>query len=488
MSDPPSPPRARRNRPGKKSRRKRRCPRCRELEDQNATLSNENTTLKEQVQRLERQLASSQRAGKRQAAPFSKGSPTTHPRRPGRRAGAGYGEPARRAIPEHVDETVEVPLPRACPACGGAVEDRGFADQYQTDLPPIRPHVTRFHIHLGQCTGCGKAVRGRHPKQTSDAVGAAGSQLGPQAVALTAHLNKGLGLSFEKTSLLFQTAFGIHVSRSGLCQALNRLAVAAEPTYEQLIESVAHAPIVSPDETGWKVGGELRWLWAFATPALTVYAIQDGRGFDQAASILGADFNGILIRDGWAPYRRFDQAEHQSCLAHLLRRCRLLIEEAVAGAARFPHAIRRLLLHGLDLRDRYLAQDISQHGLAVTSGRLRADMDRLLRWNVQVPANRRLLKHLRREQAHLFTFLRNPQVEATNWWSEQAIRPAVVTRKVCGGNRTWAGAATQEVLASVLATCRKQGRSPFDVLSTLYCSMEPTVISFDPASRPHQPP
>ena len=58
------------------------------------------------------------------------------------------------------------------------------------------------------------------------------------------------------------------------------------------------------------------------------------------------------------------------------------------------------------------------------------------------PPNRRLLDHLTRERDHLFTFLRAPGVQATNWRAEQAIHPAVVTRKVWGGNPTWAGADT----------------------------------------------
>ncbi|MBA3641346.1 MAG: hypothetical protein H0W53_19160 [Acidobacteria bacterium] len=37
----------------------------------------------------------------------------------------------------------------------------------------------------------------------------------------------------------------------------------------------------------------------------TVYAIQEGRGFAQAAAVLGADYAGVLQRDGWAPYRQF---------------------------------------------------------------------------------------------------------------------------------------------------------------------------------------
>ena len=460
------------------------CPRCRALQERNRALVEENEALRGRVRCLEGGLEAAERAGKRQAAPFSKGRPKQGPRRPGRRSGAEYGVRARRAVPEQVDETIEVPLPERCPDCGGAVECRSVAEQYQTDLPPVRPLVRRFRIRLGTCVGCGKALRGRHPGQTSLALGAASSQLGPHAVALAAHLNKGLGLSFDKCRVLYETAFGIRVSRSGLCQALDRLARAAEPTYLGLIESARQAPVLSPDETGWKVGGQLRWLWAFATPDLTVYSIQDGRGFDEAASVLGADYDGVLIRDGWAPYRSFEQATHQSCLAHLLRRCRLLIDAADRGAARFPHAVRRTLLKGLRLRDRYLGGEISEHGLRVATSRLEAEMRRTLQGNVPHPPNLRFLNHLRTERPHLFTFLHDLDVEATNWWSELAIRPAVVTRKVCGGNRTWAGAATQQILASVLATCRKRGVAPYRVLSTLYCSPRPTLLSLAPASPP----
>lgn len=450
----------------------------------------ENRKLQAKLRRLERRVETVVREGKRQAAPFSKGAPKANPRKPGRRPGAEYGKPARREVPGHVDETIEVPLPPSCPDCGGSLEAGGVSEQYQTDIPPVRPHVIRFRIQRGVCTKCRRAVRGRHPRQTSDAVGAAGSQLGPRSVAMAAHFNKRLGISFDKCNDVFETVFGLQVSRSGLCQALHRLADAGEPTYRALIQSVREAPVVSPDETGWKVGGQLVWLWSYATPALTVYAIQDGRGFAQAAHVLGTDYSGTLIRDGWAPYRRFEEAEHQSCLAHLLRRSRGVIDDAHAGAARFPHAVRRLLLKGLELRDRFLGEEISRHGLAVATGRLEAAMDRLLQWEVQVPANVRLQKHLRREQPHLFTFLHKPGVvEATNWWSEQAIRPAVVTRKVCGGNRTWSGAVTQEILASILATCRKQGVSPYKILGDLYCAPDALVIRFqEDASRPIRPP
>jgi hypothetical protein len=53
----------------------------------------------------------------------------------------------------------------------------------------------------------------------------------------------------------------------------------------------------------------------------------------------------------------------------------------------------------------------------------------------------------------LFTFLRKPGLDATNWWAEPAIRFGVILRKVWGGNRTWAGARAQVMLMSVWRTC-----------------------------------
>ena len=221
-----------------------------------------------------------------------------------------------------IDETYDVPLPRTCPGCGAGIDDTHVTVQYQEDLPPVRPHVRRFDIHVGRCRGCGRCVQGRHPLQTSDAVGAAAVQLGPEAVATAAVLNKQLGLSFGKLATFFAERCGLRVARSALVRALHRAADKALPTYAALVQTVRGSPMVVPDETGWRVHAALWWLWVFVTPDTTVYAILPGRGFAEAASVLGASFAGILVHDGWAPYRRFTAAAHQTCLNHLLGRCR----------------------------------------------------------------------------------------------------------------------------------------------------------------------
>jgi len=44
--------------------------------------------------------------------------------------------------------------------------------------------VRRFDVETGHCADCGEHVEGRHPMQTSDALGVAQVQVGPQALTL----------------------------------------------------------------------------------------------------------------------------------------------------------------------------------------------------------------------------------------------------------------------------------------------------------------
>jgi transposase len=452
------------------------CPRCARLEQAQAALRRQLEQRDAQIAELRERLEQAERAGKRQAAPFAKGAPTAAPKRPGRKPGADYGTKAWRPVPDHVDESYEAPLGPRCPYChSDQVDETKVVEIYEEDIPPVRPRVRRFRVHVGRCRHCRRRIQGRHPLQSSTAVGAARVHLGPSVLALGAELQKRTGTPYGKLARMLHLAFALSVTPGGLCLALRRVAAALAPTYDALVQRVRHAPVVAADETGWKVAGRLQWLWVFVSQEVTVYRILDGRGFDQACVVLEAHFAGLLLRDGWSPYRRFVEAVHQTCLGHLIRRCTRLLETAQRGAARLPHAIRRLLRDALALRDHWQEHAPSPRGRAVHVGRLCARLDRYLDWQPTDADNRKLLKHLRTERDAVFTFLRHPEVEATNWPAEQAIRPAVVTRKVCGGNRTPRGATTQYVLASVLQTCHQQGVDPFPLIADLLRAPAPRV-------------
>jgi transposase len=447
-----------------------------------AELEAANQRLKGRVQELLRALEEAQRAGKRQAAPFSRRAPKANPAKPGRKAGSIYGCRSHRPIPPEIDQTLEAELPDCCPHCGGELEETKIENQYQTEIPQPKVERIEFHIHVGRCKRCGQRVRGRHPRQSSDAVGSAASQLGPRAVALATELNKGLGLSYGKTAALLNTTFGLSVSRGGLSQAFARVARKAEPTYQELVQQIRVSPSVTPDETGWKVGGKLWWMWAFSSDRVTVYSIQPGRGYEQATAVLGDNFDGFLVRDGWAVYRRFTQAAHQTCVAHLLRRCREMLEAGTPGAAEFPRAVKEILQDSLQLRDRRDLKAIDEPQLALACEQLEERLDNCLSRSYRSAANRRLANHLLRERDAIFTFLYCPGLDATNYRAEQAIRPMVVTRKVWGGNRTENGAHTQSVLVSILQTCRQQLRPATDILQQLLHLPKPKPLQLDPAT------
>lgn len=454
-----------------------------ELLEENAELRQQVAMLVEivvgqqhRIEQLERQIDELRRLGKRQAAPFSKGEPKAKPRRPGRKPGSEYGRQAVREIPEHVDETIEVGCPLYCSHCHGRVRLEGKDRQYQVDLPPVRPRTIEFVLHWGRCQSCGRRVQGRHPRQVSDAVRVGQVHLGPGVVGLVASLQKGGGLSYGKIAQLLADWMGLRVARSTLCRALARLAKKAQPTYETLVETIRGSPVVYPDETGWRVGGLSAWLWAVTNGRETVYAIHRGRGYAEAASILGEDFAGHLVADGWAPYRCFEHATLQTCLAHLLRRCHEMLQTATRGAVRFPRQVQAHLQHALVLRDRRDAGEIGDHGLRVAKGRLQASLRRILRGHFTNPDNGRLARHLLRYENALFVFLDHPGIEATNWPSEHAIRPAVVNRKSAGGNRSTQGAQTQAVLMSLLRTAHQKDLDPRTLFKTILQAPAPAPL------------
>lgn len=161
------------------------------------------------------------------------------------------------------------------------------------------------------------------------------------------------------------------------------------------------------------------------------------------------------------------EAEHQTCLAHLMRRCREMREVTWGRGREVPNLVSGILGDALELRDRHQRDEVSDDELAIGVVELEVGVVRLLaRPAIVHLGNRRQLKHLSRERDHLFTFLRHPElgVPATNWRAEQGIRPAVMIRKTWGGNATWSGAGTQERLMSVCRTSRQQG---IDVIEAL---------------------
>jgi transposase len=365
------------------------------------------------------------------------------------------------------------------PRLRGPLTVERVESQYQEEIVR-RTWVRRFHIPICRCDQCQKRVQGRHPLQTSDAIGAAAVQVGPEAVTLGVLMNKAQGLPHADAAAILKQGFGLTMSRSGICRAIQRVARKAEATWHALRDAARRSRLAHMDETGWKVDAQLRWLWGVVTEQITYCEILPGRGFAQAAAILGPDYSGWLIHDGLRSYYKFLKAAHQSCAWHLIARCRKMVA-ASPSTARFPLAVKQLLEQALALRDRYLEQKISLHGLWTATGRLEVKLDRLLAPTQRDAVNQRLANHLRHERPYLFTFLYCPGlVDATNNVAERVMRILVMIRKNWGGNRTEQGARVQAALTSILCTAKQQDKDVFALLVDLLRSAEPKLLDLLP--------
>jgi len=447
--------------------RRQRCRGCRRLQARVDELAKQNEALKTEKAALQAKLEVARREGKRQAAPFSRNRrmPEKKRKRPGRKAGADHGRHGHRVEPVAVDDEIVVPLPDACPHCGcRELSVHEVSRQFQDELVTAVVR-RRFLIERGRCPDCARMVRGRHPAQTSDALGAAGTMLGPRAMALAAWLHYGCGVSAQKVAASSASSASRSAPRGSpkRSSAWPRTPRAPTTLSSKPCGPRRWSPPTRPRGASTPSGGGCGCSSATRSPSTrspseTVPGATRWRARSWGRSSPASSAGTVGPPTATSPKPPTRPA------LHLIRRSNELIADAVGGQARIPHALRRLLLDALALRDARDAGKVAGRRLKAEIKKLEERADTLLRARVTHEPNRRLLAHVRTERQALFTFLTHPGVPATNHEAERAIRPQVVTRKQWGGNKSLGGARASVMLGSVLRTSTQQDANPIDVL------------------------
>jgi len=457
-----------------------------------AELLAENEGLKKRVAELEAtlkealaQLEAHKRVGKRQAAPFSKGKKKNKPKRPGRKKGH---KPSHRAKPDNINQELDAPLKQSrCLHCGGELSAPRLEQQYQLDIPPVKPEVTQFNIEVAHCIQCGRQAQGRHPEQTSDGLGPTAIHFGPRVLGLAAEMKHALGVPYRKVCHILAEGFGFSASAGGLARAGQRLAKKAEPTYDHLIFSLRQQDGVCVDETSWKINGNNAWLWVFTSEQVTLYTIDPRRAGEVAERILGRDFEGVLTCDCFLAYNPLPYKQ-QKCLGHLLHRCDDIADQPRPDTAiQLSQQVARLLRGAIKLKQQKESHPPWLYDQACA--RLEQALDRLLNKAGQPDdeAARRLVNLLSKQRHRLFTFLYNDPVQPTNNAAERAIRPAVIVRKTSAGNRSEVGAKTHAIITSLWQTCQQQDHNFLAVVTELLRQPSALPISLVPANPAGSP-
>ena len=395
---------------------------------------------------------------------------------PRKKRGAPAGHPHwRRAAPESFDRTVEVPAPSCCPYCDSAnlQELPSVREHWQEDIVLVpRLRATLFRHREAHCPKCGKNVIAWSEEQTG------AGHIGPVAKSLAAFLRHHIGLSSRKTRTIFADLFGLSFAAASVIGFEKAGARRGETLYEDLAQKVRHSAIVHADETHWREDGHNHFLWFAGNADLALYRMDPSRSSEAAQALLGQDFHGTLVSDGYAAYNSVGAKHRQSCLAHLMRHGKEIAEEIRRmppehrdePAAAFCDAIILLLqeaCHGANELARS-KRHFKSHAPPLLQ-RLERQLDRLCARPLNHERTETFRKRLLgKERSQWFEFLRRPGAPPTNNLAERAMRPAVIRRKTSFGTRSPDGSKNLAVLTSLVQTAKLQGRHPLRFLETLF--------------------
>jgi transposase len=439
--------------------------RIEDLEAENERLRTELEEKDEKIDRLEARLARYENPhtppSKQRSGPSESSADEDDLQTDGGTVGRNPGhDPAFRS-PSEPDETVDLTL-KTCPCCGDPLGDaEQVTARIVEEIPDPDPiEVTQYNRHRYTCEGCGAEAVADEPNCPDQ------GQFGVNVIAEAALNRYEYRLPYRKIADRFDQLHGLSMSGASAWHATERAARAGRCEYDQIRQHIQNADVVHVDETGIKRNGEQAWIWTFWTTEHTLFAVRESRGHDVPAEVLGEDFAGTIVCDGWTAYPAFSDTL-QRCWAHILREA-----EDVAADHDEAEPIHRYLSQMYVGLQSWLETDPGEQERARMHRQATRGLETLVERSVTDEPVATLLGKIEGGLDHWLTFVGEPAVSPTNNAAEQALREPVVLRKIIGTLRNDRGMFVHETLLSLLATWRQQGRNPYEELKRVVRSNE----------------
>jgi transposase len=383
------------------------------------------------------------------------------PRPPsGRRAGGQPGHPRHTRPLLEPTHTVVV-KPAICSSCGTPLlgDDPSPRRHQVLELPEVKPAITEYQLHRLTCPCCHADTAARLPQDACPA------GQGPRLQALVGLLTGVYRLSKAQVEQLLGDLFAIPLSTGQVCATEHGLSQALAPVVGELGEHV-RGQDANVDETGWKQGGQRRWLWVAVTRLVTLFRVTLGRGYEDFKALLGADYGGVLTSDRYGAYDGV-RTVRQLCWAHLIRDFQAMVDRDDAGRAIGEQLLEHSrLLFAMWHEVRAPGED-RRDFVAVVREWLRPNARRVLEEGTRCGAAKtaRVCAKILEKEEWLWTFVFERAVEPTNNAAERALRHAVLWRKCSHGTQSEVGSAWVGRILSVVATCRQQGKNVWHYLT-----------------------
>ena len=229
------------------------------------------------------------------------------------------------------------------------------------------------------------------------------------------------------------------------------------PISEEIKESIRSCSILCIDETSVRFKNKLHWLWIFYDPqtGITFFTIDPSRGHKVVEGVLGPNWDGIIVCDGWSAYNGYNI---QRCNAHLIREMETLANKnpkyTIAGRA--LSTLRRIY------HDAKMIRDKSEGTRAKYKRRLEARTRGLVRRYADDPVIGWFMAKLGRAVNDMFKFVLDPRIPPTNNAAEAGLREYVILRRIRGAIRSERSLTLTAARLSCTTTWQNTGKDPIE--------------------------
>ena len=356
--------------------------------------------------------------------------------------------------PEQCQEVIPC-VPTECRRCGSALAgvDAQPIRHQVWELPEIKPIVTEYQQHRLVCS-CGCSTCGELPK------GVPTGQAGPRLIAFAALLMANFRQSKRRAAQFMSMILNQPASPGWLVNLQNRAAEAIKPAYDELAAKLADEPAPHIDESPTKQGPSKAWVWTFVAATFTFFACRTSRAADVLKEILGNDFAGTIHCDRARMYWCFG-GRLQWCWAHLIRDFQALIDSPCQTKKRLGRDLMNPTKELFALWKKVRDGTLSRARFRKHAQPIRTQIDSFLLRGYSNEKTYGFCKELVEHGQNLWTFLDHDGIEPTNNAAEQALRHAVIWRKLSFGTKSAAGSRFVECMLTVIETCRRQSRDTY---------------------------
>jgi len=386
----------------------------------------------------------------------------------GRKPGGQPGHPAhlrRRLPPRRLTRTIPF-VPSHCDRCHAPLPPNPGPDDPEptwhqvAELPPLAAQVTEYQGHYRTCPCCGTLNHAAIPADLK------AHSVGPRLAAALAYLAGSHRVSKRGLEEIAQDLCDVPLALGTIANLEAQMSAALAPAHAEALEAVRDAAVKNVDETSWKLGGQLCWLWLAATGTVAAFLIHARRGWEALAALLGDTVKGFVCSDRWSAYARLSPYCRQICWAHLRRDFQKLVDRGGA-AARLGKKLQRIATRVFEEWHLFRGGTFGRRALQNHLDGVGRELERVLRSGRRCADAKAatFCDNLLALQPAVWRFVVTEGIEPTNNHAERLLRRGVLWRKSSFGCTSEAGCRFVERLLTVVQTRRLQGRS---VLRYLY--------------------